>query len=245
MSSHPQWSPSPGSCMSGWPTISSLQAFPPTLRCEGLKVQWGPRNNLRCELVRSPQANWRPSLGLLESTGLRVSKPPLHCGGVPSHRGPSPVASLHSDGHSHHCGRGTRFWSRWLACLFTSPGVRVIWFLADGWLGRRPPGPMPQLRGGMRHGLGVSGFPDFWPFGGTGILPRAALAVLGRTLGVEFRAFWSYFFLHIHKQKKAMEAMNHSGQPRNSGKGGQCGPLPLALEEVTCGGWGPHLQYSF
>ena len=67
----------------------------------------------------------------------------------------------------------------------------VIWFLADGWLGRRPPGPMPQLQGGVRHGLEVSRFPDFWPFllGGTGILPKAALACAGGTLGVEFRAF--------------------------------------------------------
>ena len=66
----------------------------------------------------------------------------------------------------------------------------VIWFLADGWLGRRPPGSMPQLEGGVRHGLKVSRFPDFWPFGGTGILPKAALAVPGGTLGVEFRAFF-------------------------------------------------------
>ena len=65
----------------------------------------------------------------------------------------------------------------------------VIWFLADGWLGRRPPGPMPQLQGGVRHGLKVSRFPDFWPFGGTGILPKAALACAGGTLGVEFGAF--------------------------------------------------------
>ena len=47
----------------------------------------------------------------------------------------------------------------------------VIWFLADGWLGRRPPGPMPQLQGGVRHGLEVSRFPDFWPFGGDGHTP--------------------------------------------------------------------------
>ena len=65
---------------------------------------------------------------------LRVNKPPLHCG-VPSRRRPSLVASLHSEGPSHNCGRGTRFWSRWLACQFTSPEVGVIWFLADGWLG--------------------------------------------------------------------------------------------------------------
>ena len=48
----------------------------------------------------------------------------------------------------------------------------------------------------------------------------------------------------------AMEAMNQSGQPRKSGKRGPMQPAPLtsgglALEEVTCRGWGPHLQYSF
>ena len=65
----------------------------------------------------------------------------------------------------------------------------VIWFLVDGWLGRRPPGPMPQLQGGVRHGLEVSRIPDFWPFWGrTGILPKAVLACAGETLGVEFRA---------------------------------------------------------
>ena len=84
-----------------------------------------------------PQNSERaPSLGLWGSTSLRVNKPPLHCGGVPSHRRPSLVASLHSDGPSHDCGRGTRFWSRWLASRFTSPEVGVIWFLVDGWLGR-------------------------------------------------------------------------------------------------------------
>ena len=49
--------------------------------------------------------------------------------------------------------------------------------------------------------------------------------------------------------RSAMEAMNQSGQPRNSGKRGPMWPAPLtsgglALEEVTCRGWGPHLQYS-
>ena len=48
----------------------------------------------------------------------------------------------------------------------------------------------------------------------------------------------------------AMEGMNQSGQPRNSGKRGPMWPAPLTsgcltLEEVTCRGWGPHLQYSF
>ena len=38
------------------------------------------------------------SLGLWGSTSLRVNKPPLHCGGVPSHWRPSLVASLHSEG---------------------------------------------------------------------------------------------------------------------------------------------------
>ena len=47
-----------------------------------------------------------------------------------------------------------------------------------------------------------------------------------------------------------MEAINQSGQPRNSGKTGPMWPAPLtsgslALEEITCRGWGPHLQYSF
>ena len=70
----------------------------------------------------------------------------------------------------------------------------VIWFLADGWLGRRPPGPMPQLQGGVRHGFEVSRFPDFWPFWGMGILPRAALGCAEVTLGVEFRGSLAPFF---------------------------------------------------
>ena len=48
--------------------------------------------------VKGGQANWRPSLGLWGSTSLRVNKPPLHCGHVPSHWRPSLVASLHSEG---------------------------------------------------------------------------------------------------------------------------------------------------
>ena len=121
--------------------------------------------------LKGGQASCRPFLGLWGSTSLRVNKPPLHCGGVPSHRRPSLVASLHAEGPSHDCGRATRFWSRWLACRFTSPEVGVIWFSADGWLGRRTPGPMPQLQGGVRHGFEVSRFPDFWPFWGDGHIP--------------------------------------------------------------------------
>ena len=45
-------------------------------------------------------------------------------------------------------------------------------------------------------------------------------------------------------------AMNQSSQLRNSGKKGPMQPAPLtsgglALQEITCRGWGPHLQYSF
>ena len=48
----------------------------------------------------------------------------------------------------------------------------------------------------------------------------------------------------------AMEVMNQSGQPRKSGKRRPMLPAPLTsggltLEEITCRGWGPHLQYSF
>ena len=59
----------------------------------------------RPPLVKGGQANWHPSLGLWGSASLRVNKPPLHCGGVPLHWRPSPVASLHSEGPSHDCGR--------------------------------------------------------------------------------------------------------------------------------------------
>ena len=50
--------------------------------------------------------------------------------------------------------------------------------------------------------------------------------------------------------RSAMEAMNQSGQPRESGKRGPMQPTSLTiggltLEEITCRGWGPHLQYSF
>ena len=50
--------------------------------------------------------------------------------------------------------------------------------------------------------------------------------------------------------RSAMEAMHQSGQPRKSGKRGPMQPAPLTsggltLEEITCRGWGPHLQYSF
>ena len=56
-----------------------------------------------------------------------------------------------------------------------SDGVRRQGYLAspDRWLGWRPPGPMPQLENGVRHGLEVSRSPDFLPhWGGNGIPPR-------------------------------------------------------------------------
>ena len=58
--------------------------------------------------------------------------------------------------------RKTRFWSRWLACWFMSPEVGAIWSSVDRWLGQQPPGPMPQLEDGVRQGLEVSRFLDFW-----------------------------------------------------------------------------------
>ena len=122
---------------------------------------------------------------------------------MPSHRRLSQVASLHLEGRR----RETRFWSRWLACGFTSPEVGAIWSSADGWLGRRPPGPMPQLEDGVRHGFRVSRFPDFWPYrGGRGILPTGFMACAssperGWSLGVFSSIFFSTFF----EQKKALK----------------------------------------
>ena len=75
----------------------------------------------------------------------------------------------------------------------------AIWFFADGWLGRRPPGLMPQLEDVVRHGFKVSRFPDFWPCWETGILPKGPWHVPGIPLGVEF-GFLVSFFLHIHKK---------------------------------------------
>ena len=121
-----------------------------------------------------------------------------------SHRRPSLVASLYLEGPSHECGRETRFWSRWLACRFMSLEVEVIWSSADGWLGRRPPGPMPQLEDGVRHGFEVSRFPDCWPFlGGTGILPTGLSHVSGFLKGGGvWGLFSSIFFSTSFKQKK-------------------------------------------
>ena len=59
----------------------------------------------------------------------------------------------------------------------------AIWSSADGWLGRRLPGPMPQLEDGVRHEFEVSRFPDFWPYlgggGRTGILSTGLRHVPG------------------------------------------------------------------
>ena len=44
--------------------------------------------------------------------------------------------------------------------------------------------------------------PIFGRLGGTGILPKAALAVLGGPWVWSLGLFSSIFFLHIHKQKK-------------------------------------------
>ena len=53
-----------------------------------------------------------------------------------------------------------------------------------------PPGSMPQLDDGVRHGFKVSRFPDFWPYWGV-------RAHSGVPLGVEFGPVTT-FFLHIH-----------------------------------------------
>ena len=121
-----------------------------------------------------------------------------------SRRRPSLVASLHFEGPSHECGRETRFWSRWLTCRFMIPEVEAIWSSADGWLGRRPPGPMPQLEDGVRHGFKVSRFPDFWPFWGggwMGILSKGLRDVPGFLKGGRVWSFLAPFFLHLLKKK--------------------------------------------
>ena len=80
----------------------------------------------------------------------------------------------------------------------------AIWSSADGWLRRRPPGPMPQLEDGVRHRFKVSRFPDFWPYwGGGGNNPHRAQACArvperGWSLGL----FSSVFFSTSFKQKK-------------------------------------------
>ena len=77
----------------------------------------------------------------------------------------------------------------------------AIWSSADGWLGRRPPGPMSQLEDGVRHGFEVSRFPDFWPFffgGGTGMLPTGLRHVQGFLKGGGvWGLFSSIFFFHL------------------------------------------------
>ena len=127
---------------------------------------------------------------------------------MPSQRRPSPVASLHLEGPSHDCGRATRFWSRWLAFRFTSSEVGVIWSSADGWLGRRPPGPMPQLEDGVRHGFKVSRFPDFWPYlGGRAYSPQGSWHVSALLEGGGVSGLFSSIFVSISfEQKKFLGA---------------------------------------
>ena len=50
----------------------------------------------------------------------------------------------------------------------------AIWSSADEWLGRRPPGPMPQLEDWVRHGFEVSNSLIFGHFGGDGHTPLRA-----------------------------------------------------------------------
>ena len=52
----------------------------------------------------------------------------------------------------------------------------AIWSSANGWLGRRAPGPMPQFEDGVRYGFKVLRFPDFWPFLGGQAYPTGFMA---------------------------------------------------------------------
>ena len=60
------WAVGPNSPLSPAPTcrvgltISSPLVFPPTLRWESLRVQWGARNNLRRKVCGVPAVQWRP-----------------------------------------------------------------------------------------------------------------------------------------------------------------------------------------
>ena len=96
----------------------------------------------------------------------------------------------------------------WLDKL--SPDLGVIWLAADWWLGRRPPGSMPQLEDGVRHGLEVSRFPDFWLYwgggGDTGILPKGPWHVQRVTLGVEFGSLAAF---SPHPSKRSYVPLGH------------------------------------
>ena len=86
----------------------------------------------------------------------------------------------------------------------------AIWSLVDGWLGRRPPGPMPQLEDGVRHGFEVSRLPDFWPLWGDGILPNGLRRVPGFPKG---SGIWllASFFLRLLKTKKRNKKIDQEG----------------------------------
>ena len=74
---------------------------------------------------------------------------------------------------------------------------------ADGWLGRRPPGPMPQLEDGVRHGFEVSRLPDFWPFlGGRAYSLKGSGMCQGSLKGVEFGSLAPFFSTSLKQNKK-------------------------------------------
>ena len=75
----------------------------------------------------------------------------------------------------------------------------AIRFFADGWLGRRPPGLMPQLEDGARHGFEISRFSDFWPHWGDGDTPQGSPACAGVPLVVEFGSLAAFFSTSIKK----------------------------------------------
>ena len=82
----------------------------------------------------------------------------------------------------------------------------AIWSSADGWLGRRPPGPLPQLKDGVRHGFEVSRFHDLWPFWGmgTGMLPTGLRYVPGFLKGGGVWRFFSSIFSPPPLNKKSL-----------------------------------------
>ena len=131
----------------------------------------------------------------ISGTGTPPAKmPPSHCGGcafTPEAQPGSPIALRGSS-------RETSYRSWWPGQTWEP---RLGGYLAlIRLLGRRSPGPMPQLEDGVRHGFEVSRFPESWPPWGMSIPSRVAQHVPG-ALGC---GVWplSPFFLHIHKQKK-------------------------------------------
>ena len=161
----------------------------------------------RPPLAKGGQANWHPPLERWGSASPWANKPPLHCGDMPSHWRPSPIAPLHPE---QSC-EGNQAPEQMAGPLFHESG-------GGGYLAPSPRmarttttwahAPAPRWGETWVRSIKIPRF--LATLGGWAYSPRPPWQCR-EDLGCGAQGPLALFLLHIHKQKKTDQLTQQEG----------------------------------